>query len=275
LQIAEVNETTSQTTLCANCGAVLVGQYCHQCGQKKVERHDFSVRHFFRHIVHEFTHLDSNKILRTLSALFFKPGKLTAEYLAGRKGAHINPIRIYLSFSALYFLFAWGALSDIRGGGVERTARNPRTIAMARQKGMEPLAFSDKVHGKAEKYAAVLRFASVLMSGLFLTVLYLRMKKYYVEHLIFSLHFYSFDFGVKSLFALLFITAHALGRDLPEQVLNLFYPIAFIYLTFALRKVYQQTWPLTLLKSSVLFICETLLFIAVNIAGFIIAFSLI
>ncbi len=275
MPIAEVNETTGQTESCPNCGGALVGKYCHRCGQKKIERHDFSLRHFFGHLVHEFTHLDSNKILRTLSSLFFKPGKLTADYLAGRKGAHINPIRIYLTFSALYFLFAWGALSDIRGGGIERTARNQRTIAMARNKGMEPLAFADKVHGKAEKYAAVLRFASVLMSGLFLTVLYLGMKKYYVEHLIFSLHFYSFDFGFKSLFALVFITAHALGRDLPVQFLNLFYPIAFIYMTLALRRVYQQRWPLTLLKSVVLFICETLLFIGVNIAGFIIAFALV
>ncbi|MGI9167801.1 MAG: hypothetical protein ACR2G5_15720 [Pyrinomonadaceae bacterium] len=99
------------------------------------------------------------------------------------------------------------------------------------------------------------------------------MKRYYVEHLIFSLHYYSFDFLCKSVFALLFIVAGAIGAKLPVLVLNFFYPLALIYLILALRRVYKQRWPKTLFKSVVLFACETLLFIAVNIAGFIIAYS--
>ncbi len=264
-----------QSERCLNCGAELSGEYCHQCGQKKIHRHDFSLKHFVSHLVHEFTHLDSNKVFKTFFALLFRPGLLTAEYLAGRKGSYINPIRIYLTFSALYFLFAWGALSDIRGGSAERTARNSSTIAMARQRGMEPRALADKIYQKAEKYAAGLRFVSVLVSGLFLALLYFGTKRYYVEHLIFSLHYYSFDFFCKSLFALVFILAAALGVKLPTLILNFFYPIAFIYLILALRRVYRQSWPMTALKSVVLFVCETLLFIAVNIAGFVIAFSFV
>ena len=75
-----------QTERCLNCGAELSGEYCNQCGQKKVHRHDFSLKHFFGHLLHEITHLDSNKILKTLYALVFRPGLLTAEYLAGPEG---------------------------------------------------------------------------------------------------------------------------------------------------------------------------------------------
>lgn len=259
---------------CPNCGADLVGEYCHNCGQKEIHSHDFALGHFFGHVVHEFTHLDSNKILRTFSSLLFRPGLLTAEYLAGRKGRYIKPLRIYLTFSALYFLFAWGALSDIRGG-IQRINRNPMTIAMAQKKGMEPQALAEKIQQKAEKYSAALRFASVLVSGVFLTLLYYRTRKYYVEHLIFSLHYYSFDFFCKSVFALLFIVTPAVGLKLPTQILNLFYPTALVYFLFAIRRVYKQSWTTTLLKSVVLFVCETLLFIAVNMAGFIIAFALV
>jgi hypothetical protein len=180
-----------------------------------------------------------------------------------------------LTFSALYFLFAWGTLSDVRGGGAERTARSQATIAMARRKGIEPRALADKVYQKAEKYSALLRFGSVLISGLFLSVLYLGAKRYYVEHLIFSLHYYSFDFFCKSLFALAFIVVKSLGYQLPVTVLNLFYPVALIYLLIALRRVYRQGWPLTSLKAVVLFVCETILFIAVNMAGFLISFSFV
>jgi hypothetical protein len=264
-----------QPIMCANCGAELSGNYCHRCGQKKVDRHDFSVKHFFGHLVHEITHLDGNKIFKTFFALLFRPGLLTSEYLAGRKGSYINPIRIYLTFSALYFLFAWGTLSDVRGGGAERTARSPATIAMAKRKGIEPRALADKVYQKAEKYSALLRFGSVLISGLFLSVLYLRARRYYVEHLIFSLHYYSFDFFCKSLFAVAFIVAKGLGYTLPVVVLNLFYPVALTYLILALRRVYRQGLPLTTVKAMVLFVCETILFIAVNMAGFLISFSFV
>lgn len=272
-QSVDTLELTAQTERCLNCGAELSGEYCHQCGQQKVHRHDFSLKHFFGHLLHEFTHLDSNKILKTLYALVFRPGSLTAEYLAGRKGSYINPIRIYLTFSALYFLFAWGALYELRGGGAARMASNPGTIAAARRKGIEPLALAEKVQQKAEKYAAGLRFASVLVSGLFLSVLFIGMRRYYVEHLIFSLHYYSFDFFCKSIFAVLFIVSAALGFKLPTLVLDLFYPVAFICLLLALRRVYRQNWSITGMKAVVLYVCETLLFFAVNIAGFLIAFS--
>ena len=271
--VIEPTEVVPQSALCLNCGAYLAGEYCHNCGQKKVHRHELGVKHFLGHVIHEFTHLDSNKILKTLSALLFRPGLLASDYLAGRKGNYINPIRLYLTFSAIYFLFAWGTLSDIRGGTVERTARNPGTIAMARQKGLEPHVLADKIHKKAEKYAAVLRFVSVLISGLFLMLLYIGTKRYYVEHLIFSLTYYSFDFFCKSVFALLFILAAAVGVSLPAMILNFFYPVAFIYMAFSLRRVYQQSWTATILKSLVLFACETALFIAVAIAGYIIAYS--
>ena len=267
--------SSDEPQLCANCGTDLTGKFCHQCGQKQIHRHEFSLKHFVGHVVHEITHFDSNKVLKTFLTLLFRPGVLTSEYLAGKKGSYINPIRIYLTFSALYFLFAWGTLADLRGGSLQRIASNPNTVAMARARGMEPKALAEKATQKAEKYAAVLRFLSVLISGLFLSALYFSMKRYYVEHLIFSLHFYSFDFFTKSLFALLFILTAAAGFKLPVMALNLFYPVAFVYLLFALRQVYRQSWATTSAKAVVLFACETLLFIAVNIAGFVIAFALI
>ena len=64
----------------------------------------------------------------------------------------------------------------------------------------------------------------------------------------------------------------ASGFKLPSLVLNFFHPLALVYLVFALRRVYRQKWA-TVLKAGVLFVCEALLFTAVNIGGFIIAFT--
>lgn len=268
---SEVNEAAER---CPNCGAELSGKFCTACGQKRIDRRDLSVRRFFGHVLTELTHLHSNKLLGTFSALLFKPGLLTSEYLAGKKGLHIGPVRLYLTFSALYFLFAWGVLADVRGGSIQRTSRNPMVRAMAQRKNVEPLTLAERIHKKAEKIAGVLRFASVLVSGGFLALLFFKLKKYYVEHLIFSLHYYSFDFFCKTVFAFLYVGIAALGTKIPTMLLNFFYPVAFIYLVFALRRVYRQSWPWTLLKALILFACETALFIAVNIAGFFAAFAL-
>ena len=274
LKDVQIVEASSEVARCPNCGAELLGEYCQACGQKKIHRHDLSLKHFSGHVLHEFTHLDSNKILKTFTTLLFKPGRLTAEYLAGRKGSYINPIRIYLTFSALYFVFAWGVLSDVRSGG-QKDPRIMRTVtAIAQKKGVEPQALAEKIYQKAEKYSAAFRFASVLVSGLLLTLLYYGSGRYYVEHLVFSLHYYSFDFFCKSVFALVFIITGWLGVKLSPQFLNVFYPVAFVYLTFALRTAYGQSWGKTLVKSLVLYACETMLFMGVNIAGFILALLL-
>ena len=269
-----MTDVIEQAGQCLNCGADLTGKYCAACGQKKVDRRDLSIRRFFGYVLNELTDLQSNKILRTFGALLFRPGLLTAEYLAGRKGFHIGPVRLYLTFSAIYFLFAWGTLSDARGGGALRMSRSPAIIQMAQQKRVDALVFAERIQDRAERIAAVLRFLSVLVSGVFLSLLYFSTRRYYVEHLIFSFHYYSFDFFCKSLFAVLFLAATALGGRLPAMALNFFYPIAFVYLMFALRRVYRQRWPITIVKALVLFACETALFIGVNIAGFMISFAI-
>lgn len=273
-KVLGVVEEPAEAQRCPNCGEELQGEYCQACGQKRIHRHELGLKHFFIHAANEFTDLESNKIVGTFKALLFKPGRLTDEYLAGRKGRYITPVRLYLTFSALYFLFAWGALAEARGGGVNRLAQQPWIVSLAKARSVTPQAFVEKIHQRVEKYATVFRFASVLVSGIFLTLLYYRSGRYYVEHLIFSLHYYSFDFFTKSLFGLLYVIVGLLGWKLWGQVLNLFYPLAFVYLVFALRRVYKQSWGLTLAKSFVLFLCETGLFIVVNILGFVVAIAL-
>jgi Protein of unknown function (DUF3667) len=257
---------------CANCNTALVGAHCHECGQKKINLNEFSLKPFLARTFGDITDIESNKIFKTFKAMLVRPGLLTLEYLAGRRGNYIGPVKLYLTFSALYFLFAWGTLAEIRGGASERTAQMPYVVRMAHKQSVTPAIIAEKIHERAEKYSSALRFFSVLISGTFLAAFYFRMKRYYVEHLVFSLYYYSFDFFCKSLFALLFIVVAAVGWKLPAIVLNMFYPLALVYLAFALKKVYQQGWSITAVKAAVLFACETMLFIAINIAGFIASF---
>jgi hypothetical protein len=62
-------------TACRNCGAPLLGLFCHACGQKAVDA-ETGLYDFFHEALHEFVHLDG-KIFQTLRVLLTKPGMLT------------------------------------------------------------------------------------------------------------------------------------------------------------------------------------------------------
>jgi hypothetical protein len=95
---------------CLNCGTTVQGRYCHVCGQENtVPKESFGtlVMHFFSDI----THFDS-KFLDTLRYLLFRPGFLSKEHLKGRRSRYLNPIRMYLFTSAIFFLIFWALILD-------------------------------------------------------------------------------------------------------------------------------------------------------------------
>lgn len=88
--------------VCLNCGAALIGRYCQDCGQENVEPKE-STWHLIVHFFNDVTHFDG-KFFTTMKPLLFKPGLLTEEYVKGRRASYLNPIRMYLFISALFFL---------------------------------------------------------------------------------------------------------------------------------------------------------------------------
>lgn len=89
-------------SICANCGAELLGPTCYACGQpvKGMVRHLSNILADFADTV---LNIDS-RIFRTLSPLLLKPGFLTNEYLAGRRVRYVTPFRLYFFLSVIAFL---------------------------------------------------------------------------------------------------------------------------------------------------------------------------
>jgi hypothetical protein len=92
------------TERCTNCGAAATGAYCARCGQR-VAPHIHSVWGFIREATESLTHADS-RLWRTLSTLLVKPGRLTREFLDGRRASYLPPFRLYLVLSLLFFVLA-------------------------------------------------------------------------------------------------------------------------------------------------------------------------
>src|ERR1700746_1661616 len=91
-------------THCENCGAQLEGHWCGQCGQAAVD-YRRSFRHVVADVLDSFLNWDS-KFFITIALLILKPWRLTNEFLAGKRVRHVNPLRLYLLASILFFFAA-------------------------------------------------------------------------------------------------------------------------------------------------------------------------
>jgi len=102
---------------CPNCGASVSGNFCHQCGQETV-LHPPSTREFLHEFIGHYVALEG-KLLQTMKLLLFKPGVLSLEYLQGRRVRYIEPLRVYLTFSLIFFAVFKFMDVDRHVGGVK------------------------------------------------------------------------------------------------------------------------------------------------------------
>lgn len=89
---------------CLNCSTKLQGPFCHFCGQpdKRLLRFfPVLIREFFE----DFLELDT-RFSRTMLPLLFKPGRLTRDYLDGRRFRYTPPMRLLIFSSMLFFILA-------------------------------------------------------------------------------------------------------------------------------------------------------------------------
>ncbi len=94
--------TEVKTPHCANCSTPLSGRFCHICGQD--DRQDASALEAlgFGFIVKLVT--ADPKPWRTLLWLLFRPGELSVAYSAGKRASYLDPRKLYLFTSILFFV---------------------------------------------------------------------------------------------------------------------------------------------------------------------------
>lgn len=338
LHDTEINQSALKPVEpCLNCDATLVGQYCGACGQRAQSRL-ISIWELVQDAFGDLFELDS-RVWRTLIPLVARPGKLTLDYLQGRRVRFMPPFRTYLVLSIFFFLIAFfdpreqlgilfqpeadvveetGGSDDaasqmeqeilqelvdegiVDAGVVEDRLRVERTVepnAVANddadengendeEDGSVDCDFSDMegeelppwlatrltqqrleavcervVADKGKAFSEKLRdnvpaglFILLPLMALVLKLLYPLSKRYYVEHLLFIVHFHAFFF-------LILILQILFGRlvtltGLPDTIASvttiaasLYIPV---YLYKAMRRVYGQGHLATVAKYLVL-----------------------
>jgi hypothetical protein len=93
---------------CLNCGTAVQANFCSHCGQDTAA-HMPSAGEFLHEFVGHYVALEG-KLLKTLTLLLFKPGRLTRDYLEGKRARYVLPLRLYLTLSVIFFaMVKWQA----------------------------------------------------------------------------------------------------------------------------------------------------------------------
>lgn len=250
---------------CKNCGAITSGNFCQACGQA-THLHVPSAREFLHEFLSHYVALEG-KLWRSLMLLLFKPGFLTREYIEGRRVRYVEPLRLYLSFSIIFFFLVKLSGVQIMANEAEAPANAPAVSAPAaamagRNAARQPQEFTEferdvvrelgaispRLGKGAEKYLALpgeqksaaaktaffsyapyAIFLLMPVFALYLKLLYLGSGRRYGEHFLFALHSNAFAFFMLSLFIL------ANGWDFVRFLLLAW---LVVYLPTAMRRVY-------------------------------------
>ncbi len=110
-----------RNTECLNCGhrLNLTDKFCPNCSQANSNK-KLSLKDYFDEFFSSLISYDS-KLLKTLSALLLKPGRITKDYINGKRVSYTNPFRFLLSLAIVYFLLVnySGNFSDLDRYGVK------------------------------------------------------------------------------------------------------------------------------------------------------------
>lgn len=291
--------------VCLNCNAELHGRFCHECGQENVQlrRPIWAIPGIF---LSTTFNLDS-KFIRSLKYLLFRPGYLSKEFVDGKRSSYHQPIRMYLVTSFI-FLFISSiafnrvqnkvdeqtqsniatkedsiAVQNIESSGLNFNINTPETDTlegdkMSKEDFAKSMKAAQDVIGKTKSNLPYLLWISLPAFALLLKLLYIRRKKFfYWDHLIFSIHLYSFNFlficlgfGIQEL-TWLFVKGN--GFNSFTNIYNIIAVIiSSIYVFLGMKKFYGQNIVKTILKFMLLTFMVIVTFSLILMAFVLIAF---
>lgn len=310
-----------QQKVCPNCQESFSESYnfCPNCGQDNVPS-TITFKELVSDFLGSLISFDA-KVFTTIPKLLFKPGKLTKEYIEGKRQSQLSPFRLYLFLSVILILLLTFTMKDNSNmfnfdsdkisqslDSLNMIIKTDSTIDVDSLKSLSFAANNDSNGTKVSfsnadieelealntankmikqgytldevsdsllqdfglwrrislkqalklqhregagmlgvfvKTASYGMFLFLPLFALLLKLFYVRRKRLYIEHFIFTLHFYSFIFFL----FILFILIRLIPINIPWWIML---SIILIYLYIAMFKVYNQSWIKTFFKQMAL-----------------------
>lgn len=249
--MSSVSTASSTIVSCATCQAELHGPYCSHCGEKRLHRHDYALKHFLEHAVDTVTHLDL-RVLRDIGWQARRPGWLAAEWLQGRRVRHAPPVQLFLITNLIFYLLAGFTNFSPFQTQLRYHLGNQNHSSFARGLVQQHLLrtsttleeFSSRFDASAHIYSKSLVFLFIPMLALALWLLFWRQRRYFVEWLSLSTYLFGGVLLVFTAMALLSVSA----RLVPVVKVvfnndNVVIPLMFTLTTIYASFFFQQVFP--------------------------------
>lgn len=250
---------------CPTCKKAVPTPFCAQCGEEPLAPHDLTLRGIAEKLLHVFTSIDA-RVVRTAMRLVRHPGELTLAWTAGVRKPYVAPFQLFLIANVMFVALQWLTGTNIFSSTLDSHLHHQDWSELA---GSLLARRLDATHLSLEQYAPAFDRAVALNAKslivlmtmpftLLLPLMFLRERRPFMSHVVFSFHFYTF---VLLLFcvALLAAAASALigggGLDSPrvDTVLSIFNLAACaLYLYLAIGQVYRARGVLRVVQAGML-----------------------
>jgi hypothetical protein len=291
---------------CKNCQHFFEGNFCPSCGQSVVEVQQ-PITHFLSDLFGSVFALDI-RLIRSVPILLLKPGRLSEEFVSGKRVSHVPPFRFYFFTSVVFFfLIGWqtrsavnesldsdnrlitsdslnGKLSLVQAITVGDTLVKADTVRsgvdllrifrneigkgladstltakqkVAKEKKFKSLENSDVFITKVYQYASWSMFFLMPLFAFILYLVFRKKRKFYTEHLVYSVNLHTFFFMIAILALLLSIAF----PTLLNKIGGLIFLFTVVYSIIGIRNFYRTRWVSAILSSIGIFtiygICVT------------------
>jgi hypothetical protein len=251
--------------MCPTCQFTVVTPFCASCGEEPLPPRDLTLRGLGEKVVHALTSIDA-RAARTAWKLLRRPGELTLAWAKGVRRPYVAPFQLFLIANVLFFALQWITKENVFSSSLESHLHHQDWSDLAQSLLAQRLEIT---HADIRAYAPVFDRAVVLNAkslillmtfpfALLLPLVFLRERRPFMTHVVFSLHLYTF---LLLLFCIALLAAKMSamlgfgGLDAPMvdnvlSVANLAACALYIYLSIG--PVYGATGALRLVKSILL-----------------------
>lgn len=246
-------------TECKNCHTLFEGKYCNNCGQKRFEVQDKSLKSLVGEAFHFMTHFEGTFFV-SLKAILFHPGRLSADYSEGIRRRYFKPVSMFFLIVILYLVFPFFpglnlAMESYRSLPVTGNIIASQIENKVRSEKVTEAVLSEKFIHSSEKVSKIFLFLLVVFSAMIIAVLFRKMKNYVYDNMILAVEiniFYILIFYI--LFSLLLLPfKNSLNAYAGKQFMEYFFSLIIlcffiIYSSILFRRVFRQSWGICLLK---------------------------
>lgn len=182
-------------TQCLNCGASVEEGFCHHCGQPVRDNSDRAIGRLLSEFIGNIFFLD-NRFLLSMRYIVLFPGRMTVEFLEGKRKKFISPITLFLFFNLIYFFV--NPLSDYSLSFSDQIYSQPYSkwikewIDLKLQtEGLSESAYGIIYQNMSDSISKSIMIINIPMIAVFVYLMAFKRRRFYFDSLIFAFHFFS------------------------------------------------------------------------------------